>query len=57
MSDKIDRLFPQFIDDIDLLQPEYNFSGARPRIIPHIIRAGFSWAASLFLWPPLQLFR
>ena len=23
MSDKIDRLFPQFIDDIDLLQPEY----------------------------------
>ena len=26
MSDEIDRLFPQFINDINLIQPEYNFS-------------------------------
>ncbi len=26
MSDEIDRLFPQFINDINLIQPEYNLS-------------------------------
>jgi len=26
MSDKIAGLFPQFINDINLIQPEYNFS-------------------------------
>ena len=26
MSDEIVRLFPQFINDINLIQPEYNFS-------------------------------
>ena len=26
MSDEIDRLFPQFINDLNLLQPEYNLS-------------------------------
>jgi hypothetical protein len=26
MSDEIDRLFPQFINDINLLQPDYSVS-------------------------------